>query len=69
MTAKKKAPSDVAAGEAWDRCMAIAREHALVCDAAHGIAVLAVPREQRKSGSRARVLQAHFMEETDQVEP
>lgn len=58
-----RAPSDAACAKAWDRIMAIAQEHALVCQAAGGTALLAIPDEQRKAGIRDRVLRIHLMEE------
>lgn len=48
-------------GKAWDRIMAIARDHALVVNAAGGVAILAMPDEQRKAGLRGTVLRAHCM--------
>ena len=57
-----KAPSDEAAGEAWTEIMTIASKHALIVDAYGGVALLAMPDEQRKGGVREQVLRAHLLE-------
>lgn len=58
------APTDAQASAAWDRIMQIAREHALVIDAAVGVARLATPEAQREAGIRDRILLTHCMVET-----
>ena len=59
------APDDATCDRAWDEIMRIARLHALIVDAAGGIATLATPFRQRERGCRARVLRMHQMDETD----
>jgi hypothetical protein len=61
------APLDEACTAAWDRIMAIAREHCLVASASGGVAALAVPEEQRAAGIRDRVLAMHRMSEPVEV--
>jgi hypothetical protein len=58
-----EAPSDAAAEQAWDQIMQLAVSHALVVDAAGGVATLAIPREQRAAGLRDVVLRMHRMRE------
>ena len=62
-TPKQQAPTDAACAKAWAQVMKIATAHALILAAYGGVATLAVPEEQRKAGIRARVLEAHCMEE------
>ena len=50
--------------EAWDRIMAIARDHALIVSAYGGTAALATPARQREYEVRETVLRAHDLEET-----
>jgi len=60
----RPALSDEQCEKAWDKIMAIAREHCLVVSAYGGVAQLAIPDEQRKSGLREQVLRAHCRKET-----
>lgn len=51
-----KAPDDVAAEAAWEQIMRLASANALIVQAYSGVAVVAVPSEQRKQGVREQVL-------------
>ncbi|KKL71259.1 hypothetical protein LCGC14_2096750 [marine sediment metagenome] len=53
------APDDKDVDKAWDQIMQVARKHCLVIQAYGGVATLAVPVEQRKSGIREKVLRTH----------
>ena len=58
------APSDVEAEAVWDKIMLLAAQAGLIVQAASGVAVLAIPSEQRKAGVRNRVLAACLFAET-----
>lgn len=53
------AEDDEHCGRAWDKIMAIARDHCLIVQAYGGVATLAMPVEQRRNGCRRNVLLAH----------
>ena len=59
--------SDKAAWKAWKEIMEIATRHCLIMDAAGGVAILAVPEEQRKCGARERVLAMCVRLETTEI--
>lgn len=61
------APPDQQCHDAWDRIMQLATKFGLIAQAYGGVATLALPREQRTAGIRDRVLQAHDMNETEDV--
>ena len=59
----KTAPLDIDANAAYMRALKIAEDAGLVISAYGGVAVIATPAEQRKSGDRARTLMAHGIAE------
>lgn len=61
---RRKAPDDAACAEAWKRIMRIASEHCLIVQSYGGVAVLAMPEEQRKNGLRQAALDAQVAEES-----
>ena len=63
MTTRAQAPSDTTAAKAWDTIMRMARDNALICQAAGGVATLAIPTAQREAGIREKVLAMHMMVE------
>jgi len=65
--AKASAPPDDAAERAYEEILKRAELFGLVVQAYGGVATIAIPREQRSAGIRARVLEAHVMVETKAV--
>lgn len=59
----KTAPLDIDANAAYMRALKIAEDAGLVVSAYGGVAVIATPVEQRRSGDRVRTLAAQDMVE------